>query len=187
MASVTLLKRSITFYQDFDPQRAANLQRQLEDLQAKRKARRLARKSPPVVAFPGTFSQIPLHDNFELEAKLFTQQVMKQQDIPGKLVLCTRKTSFAQKRGMEVHLGSQSIRRAAIRGFTEYKQLQRMIWPFQVTGISGVRLLVLHELAHLLVFKNYNHRTQPHGSEYQREYAKLLHIYQSALTRRPNN
>lgn len=188
MASVKVLKRRIAFYQDVDAQMAANLQKQLDDLQAKRKARRLARKSPQVAVFPGVFpSQIQLHNDFELEAKLFTQQVMKQQGIPGKLVFCTRQRSFARKKGMEVHLGSQSIQRCATRGFTEYKQLQRMIWPFQVTGISGVRLLVLHELAHLMVFQKYSYRTQPHGSEYQREYAKLLHIYQSALTHRSNN
>lgn len=123
------------------------------------------------------------------EVRELAERILQEQNIPGRVIICTRRISFARRQHhkIEVHFGSQSIDRAFSEGFTEYKQLQRMIWPYKVTGISGVRLLVLHEIAHLATFKAYSHRVTPHGSEYQREYSKLLHIYQSELTPRENN
>lgn len=185
--SVTVLKRSIEFYKDVDPAHSAKLQAQLVELQNKRKNRRALRKlkgSSQALALPQVSTTI---ENFQLEVHLFANQVLKQQGILGKIVFCSRQRSFARKNNREgnsVHFGSQSIQRAASEGFTEYFHIRRMIWPFVTTGITGVRLLVLHELAHLAVFQKYSYRVLPHGPEFQREYSLLLHKYSAALESR---
>lgn len=174
----------------FDPF-IKNLEDQLEAQRQAAKDRKMARKLKKstqtsslaitnTILLATTGSVWTLQD-FQLEARIFSNQVIKENEIKGKVVFCSRKISFARKSSMEVHLGSQSLTRAYEAGFAEYSHIKKFIQKYNPKGRTGIRLLVLHELAHLLVFQNYKGRMKPHGYEFQVEYKKLLVKYHSAL------
>lgn len=204
---ISTIKSSSIYAQDPESF-SANLSILYRDLEAemeKAKARRIARKSrkstqaTPFPAFPtlngvpfqpfatGTMGTKTSATRFDLEVKLFAQQVMREQGLKAELKITTCRTSRAQlrirggSRSLRVIFGSQSIDRAATRGFSEYQQCKPYIMRYKTTGLSGVRLLVLHELAHIAQYTNNSGRTQSHGREFLTEYNMLLNKYQSAL------
>jgi hypothetical protein len=74
--------------------------------------------------------------------------------------------------------GSQSTMRYASKEYTEYPSLSYMIRAYKTTGIHGVRLLVIHEVAHALVAEM-GQRTPGdcHGRNFQSIYSQLLAAY----------
>lgn len=113
----------------------------------------------------------------------FTHQVLGQRGLePVHVDCCKHRQSLAYPWDPpEIWYGWEDLRSTFEYGFTEYVRVKPMLltfinWLDDLRGLDVLRVTVLHEVAHILTYKQ-GHESDHHGSHFMESYADLLHEF----------